>query len=228
MIAPSPIYEDGNPWLMFCGVDEAGRGPVIGPLVVACVYVEDDSSLVEIGVKDSKKLSPKVRERMYQQIIDSAADYSIVIKDASSIDALMSRMSLNDIEMEMFAEACSKRRTDAVYADCPDVDENRFSVTLSSRVQGPNIVGKHKADDTYPVVSAASILAKVTRDRMVEEIAETLGKDIGSGYPSDEKTMEFIRTWFYEKHELPPHVRRSWEPIKKLLMLSKNTRITDW
>ena len=64
---------------MFCGVDEAGRGPVIGPLVVACVYVEDDSSLVEIGVKDSKKLSPKVRERMYQQIIDSVADYSIVI-----------------------------------------------------------------------------------------------------------------------------------------------------
>ena len=213
---------------MICGVDEAGRGPLLGPLVVACVYIKDDAPLREIGVKDSKQLSPKTRESMYQQIIDAADDFSIVIADAERIDMLMARQTLNDIELDMFAEACSKTNTDAIYADCPDVDVHRFSVALSSKVKGPNVIAEHKADDTYPVVSAASILAKVTRDRMVERIAKELVCDVGSGYPSDEKTMDFVKNWLYKNHELPPHVRTSWEPVKKLLMLSKNTRITDW
>lgn len=148
---------------MICGVDEAGRGPVMGPLVVGCVYVEDDTVLRKIGVRDSKKLSPKVRERMYDEILSSVNDYSIVILEAKEIDERMKMKNLNEIEMDMFVEATTKIPTDAIYADCPDVDENRFTVELSSRTGNTGAVGRNKADDIYPVVSAASIIAKVTR-----------------------------------------------------------------
>lgn len=213
---------------MFCGVDEAGRGSVMGPLTVGCVYVEDDSILREIGVKDSKKLSPKVRERMYDQIIASADDYSIVIATAEDIDTRREKISLNDIELDMFREAASKIPVIEVYADCPDVNEMAFSSALSVRMNNTKIIGKHKADDTYPVVSAASIIAKVTRDRMIDDICEEFGVNIGSGYPSDEVTMDFIESWIAKNGRAPKYVRNSWEPVRKLLTRNKNTRITDW
>ncbi len=213
---------------MFCGVDEAGRGPVMGPLVVCALFITDDTCLKEIGVKDSKKLTPKARERMYDEIMEAAGDVSLVIASASDIDERMAVMSLNEIELRMFADAVRKRSVTAVYADCPDVNEMRFSSELSSLTGGNTVIGKHKADDTYPVVSAASIIAKVTRDRMIHEISEKFGTDIGSGYPSDRKTMDFITQWIRKNGSAPPDTRNSWEPVKKLLMASKNTRITDW
>lgn len=213
---------------MFCGVDEAGRGSVLGPLVVGAVYTDDDKVLKEIGVKDSKKLTPKTREKMYDEIISSVPDYSLVIYPADKIDELMGKISLNDIELGMFVEACSKVPVIRVYADCPDVNEERFSNQMSVRMKGTQIVGRHKADDTYPVVSAASILAKVTRDRMVEDISNEFGIDIGSGYPSDKYTMDFIAKWIKENGKAPKYVRTSWEPVRKLLTVSANTKITDW
>lgn len=213
---------------MFCGVDEAGRGSVMGPLVVGAVYVEDDSILKEIGVRDSKKLTPKSRERMFYRIMSEASDYSIVIASAADIDDRRTRMSLNDVELEMFREAVSKIPVTRVYADCPDVNEMSFSSSLSVRLNNVTVIGRHKADDTYPVVSAASIVAKVTRDRMVEEISKEFGKDIGSGYPSDQQTMDFIKEWIKENGVSPKHTRNSWEPVRKLLSVSANTKITDW
>ena len=213
---------------MFCGVDEAGRGSVMGPLVVGAVYVEDDSVLKDIGVKDSKKLTPKSRERMYDQIISQASDYTVVIASAADIDDRRTRMSLNDVELDMFREAVSKIPVTRVYADCPDVNEMSFSNALSIRLNNVTVIGRHTADDTYPVVSAASIIAKVTRDRMVEDISKEFGVDIGSGYPSDEKTMGFIKEWINKNGVSPKHTRNSWEPVRKLLSVSANTKITDW
>ncbi len=213
---------------MFCGVDEAGRGSVMGPLVVGAVYVEDDSVLKEIGVRDSKKLTPKSRERMYDQIVTEAADYAIVIASAADIDDRRTRMSLNEVELEMFREAVSKIPVTRVYADCPDVNEMSFSSALSIRLNNITVIGRHKADDTYPVVSAASIVAKVTRDRMIEDISREFGTDIGSGYPSDQQTMDFIRGWIKKNGVSPKHTRNSWEPVRKLLSVSANTKITDW
>ena len=213
---------------MFCGVDEAGRGSVMGPLVVGAVYVEDDSVLKEIGVRDSKKLTPKSRERMYDQIVTEAADYAIVIASAADIDDRRTRMSLNEVELEMFREAVSKIPVTRVYADCPDVNEMSFPSALSIRLNNITVIGRHKADDTYPVVSAASIVAKVTRDRMIEDISREFGVDIGSGYPSDQQTMDFIKGWIKKNGVSPKHTRNSWEPVRKLLSVSANTRITDW
>ena len=143
---------------MFCGVDEAGRGSVMGPLVVGAVYVEDDDFLKDIGVRDSKKLTPKSRERMYDRIIAESCDYSVVMASAVDIDDRRARMSLNEVELEMFREAVSKIPVTRVYADCPDVNEMSFSSSLSVRLNNTTVIGRHKADDTYPVVSAASIV----------------------------------------------------------------------
>ena len=213
---------------MFCGIDEAGRGPVMGPLVVASVCVEDDAWLIDLGVRDSKKLTPKARERMYSEIV-AIAEYSVEIITAEDIDLRRAKESLNEIEADMFVRsAAGMKNLKRIYADCPDVNESAFSKELSVKLGGRTVIAEHKADDRYPVVSAASIIAKVTRDRMINEISKEFGRDIGSGYPSDPTTMEFIERWIKENGCAPPHTRCSWEPVRKLLSLSSNTRITDW
>lgn len=212
---------------MLCGVDEAGRGSVLGPLVVGAVYAESDAPLIKIGVKDSKKLSPNVREHMFD-LITASCEVSVVIISAAEIDNRRKAMSLNDIELEMFVKACSKLPVSAVYADCPDVDEVGFSKDMSAKMKGPEIIARHKADDIFPIVSAASIIAKVTRDRMIGDIKKELWTDVGSGYPSDRVTMEFIEKWIKEKGSPPPYTRCSWEPVKQMITVSKNTKISDW
>ena len=213
---------------MFCGVDEAGRGPVMGPLVVGAVYVDDDVALRELGVKDSKKLSPKRREELYDRIIDAAEGYSIITLSAEEIDARRARMSLNLVEMEMFAEAVSRMPVTRVYVDCPDPNEEKFGNMLSVRIDNTPVTARHKADDTYPVVSAASILAKVTRDRLIAEISEEFGENIGSGYPSDPVTIAFIEKWLKEKGCTPRHTRNSWDTVKNLKSRLLVRKITDW
>jgi len=214
---------------MFCGVDEAGRGSVMGPLVVGVVYVEDDGLLKEIGVKDSKKLTPKSRERMYDEITSQVEHWCTVIVSAEGIDEQRKTISLNEIELNMFAEGTSRWKTDAVYADCPDINEESFTNRLRNLLGNDvEIIAKHKADDTYPVVSAASIVAKVTRDRMIEDISREFGTDIGSGYPSDHYTMDFIKDWVDRTGKAPKHVRTSWEPVRDMLSMRKNTRLDDW
>ena len=213
---------------MFCGVDEAGRGPVMGPLVVGAVYVDDDTPLRELGVKDSKKLSPKRREELYDRIIDAAEGYSIITLSAEEIDAKRARMSLNMVEMEMFSEAVSRMPVTRVYVDCPDPNEEKFGNMLSVRIDNTPVTARHKADDTYPVVSAASILAKVTRDRLIAEISEEFGENIGSGYPSDPVTIAFIEKWLKEKGCTPRHTRNSWDTVKNLKSRLLVRKITDW
>jgi ribonuclease HII len=212
---------------MKCGVDEAGRGSVLGPLVVAAVRAGSDDELIKIGVKDSKKLTPNTRERMYGLIMN-ACEVSVVLASAAEIDDRRKAMSLNEIELEMFVEACSAVPSQTVYADCPDVNEAGFSKEMSIRMKGTEIIARHKADDLYPVVSAASVIAKVTRDRMIADIQTEFGTDIGSGYPSDRYTMDFIEKWIKENGRPPPHTRCSWEPVRQLMTLSRNTKISDW
>jgi ribonuclease HII len=213
---------------MICGIDEAGRGSVMGPLVVGSVCIGSDSPLRDIGVKDSKKLSPAVRERMFDLITDACDSTCTVVASAADIDERRKRQSLNIIELDMFLESVSGMKADVVYADCPDVNESDFSAIMTVRLNGVKVVAEHKADDTYPVVSAASIIAKVTRDRMMESISKEFGVDVGSGYPSDHFTMDFIEKWIKDNGSPPKHTRCSWEPVRHLMSASKNTRLSDW
>lgn len=212
---------------MHCGVDEAGRGSVMGPLVVGAVWVEDDGVLSRIGVRDSKRLTPKVRERMYDEIVRDADGWTVVVASAAEIDERRRAMSLNDVELGMFADAVGSLPCETAYADCPDVNDTRFAARLESMCPGTAIIAKHKADDLYPVVSAASIVAKVTRDRMIEDLRREVG-DFGSGYPSDRVTMDFIAGWMRDNGCPPPHARRSWEPVRQMMSVRAVRRLDDW
>ncbi|MBO5669823.1 MAG: ribonuclease HII, partial [Candidatus Methanomethylophilaceae archaeon] len=201
---------------------------VMGPLVVGAVYVEDDTELMELGVRDSKKLTPKRREAMFDRILDIADAYSVVTISADDIDLRRERESLNEIELAMFVDATNRYPVLRVYADCPDVNEMSFQSALTARLGGTEVIARHKADDTYPVVSAASIIAKVTRDRLIEDISKEFGESIGSGYPSDKVTTGFIEKWIKENGRSPPYTRNSWETVRAIKSRLSVRKLTDW
>jgi ribonuclease HII len=210
------------------GVDEAGRGPVIGPLVVAGVAIESDVPLRQLNVRDSKKLSPERREALAPQI-EKLVKCAFVVIPAERIDEMRAEMSLNDFEAKLFAEVIEKLRPETAYVDAADVDEIEFKRSvlreLSFEVE---IVSQHNADELFPVVSAASILAKVYRDREMRAIEKEIGSPVGSGYASDADTIAFLERWIREKGSLPPHTRASWDTARRLLAESKNRKLDDY
>ena len=213
---------------MICGVDEAGRGPVIGPLVVAGVKLKDDSKLIENRVKDSKKITPKRRRFLSKVIVELASEYEILVIPAKDIDDLRRVMTLNEIEVNAFTKVIKK---EICYVDSADVNEDRFGDDILSGLSfKPIIISKHKADDKYPIVSAASILAKTRRDQEVQNIAKELGNKLniplGSGYPADPITQNFLKTWLDKFGKLPPYTRHSWKTAKNILN-EKNIRKLD-
>jgi ribonuclease HII len=214
---------------MLCGVDEAGRGPVIGPMVVAAVMVEDDGPLREMKVRDSKKLTVKKREELAPQI-RKVARYKLTVVEAEDIDSRRDDMSLNAFEAELFAGLIERLRPDEVFIDACDTNERRFGRTVQSHLsyRPARMVCEHEADDRYPVVSAASVLAKVRRDAIIAKIEKEFGEPIGSGYCHDPVTNAFLEKWIRENHELPPHTRRSWAPARLLLSLAKTSKLTEW
>ena len=215
---------------MICGVDEAGRGPVIGPLVIAGVSFQDEGIINNLGVKDSKKLSMKRREMFAKQIKNIAADYEVLIIQANDIDDMRKVMTLNEIEVNGFRRVIKKLKPDLCYVDAADVNDKRFGDDIKKQLPKKiEIISKHKADDTYPVVSAASIIAKTVRDAEIQKISEKLEKKInmplGSGYPADQITKTFLEAWVKKYNSLPPHTRHSWNTSKKLIANSKIKRL---
>jgi len=207
---------------MICGIDEAGRGPVIGPMVIAAVWAEeeDEKNLIAAGVRDSKKLSPGKREEIAAFIRKSFHCETTVI-EAQDIDTLRKTMTINQLEAYAFARIASIRRADTYYIDAASANEKAFREEVRKHMEHEcTIICKHGADNTYAIVSAASIIAKVERDRCVAEIARTLerklGIPLGSGYPSDEKTIQFIKEWMKRFGNLPPYIRKSWKTVKNI------------
>ncbi|MEM2105757.1 MAG: ribonuclease HII [Candidatus Bathyarchaeia archaeon] len=207
--------------MLIAGVDDAGRGSVIGPLVIAGVLFkeEDIPKLVELKVRDSKLLSPQRRESLAVEIKRIAEKYGIVKLSPVEIDRVVMSgrklHKLNRLEAQAMAKVIEMLKPDIAYVDASDVLEERFKQhileALSIKVQ---IVSEHKADRKYPVVSAASIIAKVERDSEIAEIAKKYG-DVGCGYPSDPKTIRFLRKCLEELREYPEFVRKSWKPAKR-------------
>ena len=207
--------------MLIAGVDEAGRGSVIGPLVIAAVLVkqEDMPVLRDLGVKDSKLLTPHKRETLAAEIRKVSQDYHVIRLSPKQIDAVVlggrKLHRLNYLEAQAMASALDVLRPDKAYVDASDVLEKRFKRDIIECMSfKTNIVSEHKADRNYPVVSAASIIAKVERDNEIAKLAAEHG-DIGSGYPSDEKTIEFLELCT-ELGDYPEYVRKSWKPAKKV------------
>jgi ribonuclease HII len=208
--------------VLVAGVDEAGRGCVIGPLVIAGVLIKDENLdvLRQLGVKDSKLLSPKKREALAIDIAGLAENHYFVKLLPNEIDlAVECRRKLhklNRLEAQTMSQVINVLKPDEAYVDAADVVEERFKHHIQEGLTVKvRITSRHKADKIYPVVSAASIIAKVERDKEIVALKGVYG-DFGSGYLTDKKTMLFLRQWLQKHADYPSCVRQSWKPAKQV------------
>jgi ribonuclease HII len=207
--------------MLVAGVDDAGRGSVIGPLVIAGVLMREEElpKLVELKVRDSKLLSAYRREVLAVEIKRIAQKFSVIKILPKEIDMVVEKgrrlHRLNRLEAQKMAEIIEMLKPDIAYVDASDVLEERFKQHILECLSfKPKIVSEHKADRKYPIVSAASIIAKVERDKAIAELAGKYG-DLGCGYPTDPKTLDFLRRWLERFGDYPDFVRKSWKPAKK-------------
>ena len=203
------------------GIDEAGKGPVIGPLVI-CGYSLDEKKehkLRGLNVKDSKMLAPARRAFLEKKLKKIANDFLIVKIPAQKIDALRTITNLNKIEIKHMQHIIDAMGNDKVIIDAIEADISKFARKITSKLKNKNIniIAENYADKNYPVVSAASILAKVERDRAIEKLHKIYGF-FGTGYPSDERTINFLKAYLEKNNRFPACVRKSWitaQVIKK-------------
>lgn len=215
------------------GVDEAGRGPVIGSMFVGGFLVDKDKldEVENVGVKDSKKLSNKLRDSI-DEVLEDYGDTFLKEVEAEEIDELREIMSLNEIELHAFVDIIERAEPDEVFVDLPEPDGDRFirkmKRELPERFQDVKFVAEHEADDTYPVVSAASIVAKSARERHTQELKEKYGYDFKSGYPHDKPTINFLEKFVEEKGELPKETRKSWSTAERVLKEADQKGLGDF
>lgn len=199
------------------GIDEAGRGSVLGPLVVAGVSIPEDKRIVleRMGVKDSKRLTPS-RRNILSRKLKKMFTYETVILSAQDIDRKRAEgINLNEIERMAMEEILLKINPQKAILDAVDIKAERFQEKIAKST-GIDVVAEHKADDNYIEVGAASIIAKQTRDEIIAEINKDYRKmgGIGSGYPSDPTTKKFLTNFTYD--DMPVFVRKSWATVKKM------------
>jgi len=207
--------------MLIAGVDDAGRGSVIGPLTIAGVSVRQEQlpMLVQLGARDSKLLSSHRREVLAVEIKRLSYNYDVEKLTPKQIDDIVFNgkrlFRLNRLEAQTMAKVINTLRPDMAYVDASDVNEQRFKEhILEGLTREISIISEHKADRNYPIVGAASILAKVERDKEIEKLKDIYG-DFGSGYPSDPRTMRFLEECAQKWTEYPEFVRKSWKPAKK-------------
>ena len=216
---------------LILGIDEAGRGPVIGPLVIAGVSIDekDLNKLNELGVKDSKLLSPTQREDMFNKIINTAKNHKIIIIPPKEIDsALRSKsLNLNWLEAIKSAEIINFLKPEKAIIDCPSNNITAYKNFLKKYLKDKKIelALEHKADLKYIIVSAASIIAKVTRDKEIKKIQKKIKEPIGSGYPSDPITINFLK----KNHNSYPEIfRKEWASWKNINKKKKQKSLNDF
>jgi len=202
------------------GVDEAGRGSIVGPLIVAGISVRESkiALLHNMGVKDSKALNPKVRAKLFGEIMNVIDSVCIHKVDPVEVDGSVSFNGLNRLEAKVMASVINSIGADEVYVDCCDVNPQRYREYMECHLtcKPKKLYSLHHADVINMVVSAASIIAKITRDKEIQHICSTYGS-IGSGYPSDQRTMRFIRDWVAKNGSAPEFTRKSWKPLRMML-----------
>ena len=219
------------------GIDDAGRGPIIGPMVLAgCLAQEElESEFKEAGVKDSKMLTQKRREQLAELIREKAVDYKLVKIDPEEIDSsLNGGVNLNKLEAIKMAEVINALNKGdmpiKVFIDCPSTNPHEWTSYLKQHIkklENLEIISEHKADQNYPVVSAASILAKTLREEEVAKLKKKLGVDFGSGYPADPTTCKFLQD-YSKKHEHDGIFRKTWQTWKNLCSNKKQKKLGEF
>lgn len=216
------------------GIDEAGRGSVIGPLVICGLLIDekDEKKLRKIKVKDSKQLTPKKRKELAPKI-EKIATHTVILRvPACKIDANRRRgVNLNQIEAIKMAEIINLLEPDRAILDSPGYNTNKFRDYLWSKLDNKNIelICENYADQNYPVVSAASIIAKEDRDTNIEELKKKVGHDFGVGYTHDARTIEFLNKLAEQDGgRLPLFVRHTWDTAERIMIEHKQLKILNF
>ncbi len=215
---------------LVAGIDEAGRGPVIGPLVICCFVCEEEKLplLKKLGVRDSKLLSPSRRRELFKELKQVGKP---IIKEitANQIDKWMdSGKNLNLLELTVMGALIEDCGAGKVFVDAIEANEAKVKEKLKALFSRKvKLTAKNKADVKYPVVGAASICAKVTRDKRVAAYRQKFG-DLGSGYPADPRTQAFLRKWAKTKKPFPIIVRKNWATAKNLVGEAQQMKLGDW
>ncbi|MBN2094553.1 MAG: ribonuclease HII [Candidatus Aenigmarchaeota archaeon] len=206
------------------GIDEAGKGPVIGPLIICgCLVKEEDEEKLKIlGVKDSKELTPRQREKLSEEIKQVCEDFFIAEITTQQLNSEMGILNLNQIELARVAKIVNNflEKKPRVVIDSFEANTEKFAQKLRFLLKDKEtkIVSENRADKNHPVVGAASILAKVTRDSKIKDLHKTYG-DFGSGYPADPRTVNFLGK--LEESRFPEIVRLKWSTAERILEARK-------
>ncbi|MBS3133207.1 ribonuclease HII [Candidatus Woesearchaeota archaeon] len=216
--------------MLVCGIDEAGRGPLIGPMVMAGVIVDEEGaeSLKSLGVKDSKLLSHRKRVALYKRIVSVSKKYKIILLEPKEIDDALESddLNLNWLEAHTSAKIINELKPDKVIIDSPSNNVVKYKRYLMKLLNNKKVdaVVEHKADVNHVECSAASILAKVIRESEIEKLKKRVG-DFGSGYLTDPKTLKFLEE-NAEKH--PDVFRKTWAPYRKRLHMRNQRSMNDF
>jgi ribonuclease HII len=214
---------------MMLGIDEAGKGPTLGPIVMAgCLTTpEIDAELQALGVRDSKLITPKRREQMFEMVKEKVLAWHIAVVQPEEIDAALNSetLNLNKLEgvtsLKIIAEIYKKseHKKFTVMMDSPSNNPKGYLDYLHTMFSNKDITLKAetKADMNHISVGAASILAKVTRDRLIAELETTIGQKIGSGYPADPYTKKFLEGNWDKDYNIKGGLwRKTWATWKNM------------
>ncbi len=228
--------------MSFAGVEEAGRGPVLGPMVMAILWTQRNEVLRAAGARDSKLLSPQQRERIYRELrqlrTEGHVGFSSVTLQPAEIDAavLGANDNLNRLEVRttarLIARALKRERLACIILDSPQKSTEKYAALVAAElerrgVKVPRLVAENKADVNHPVVGAASIIAKVERDRAMKRLQRQLGVPLGSGYPADPVTQQFLRK-YYADPAFAAVIRKSWAPYRALVEGSAQRTLSEF
>jgi len=222
---------------LILGIDDAGRGPVIGPMILAGCLIDEKTrkEFKKIGIVDSKKLTAK-RRRYFEKIIkEKAINYSVVLATPEEITSKNKvGTKLNEVEALLCAKIINKLNTGKekikIFVDCPSVSISKWDDYLRTHIKNLSnleVSCEHKADQNHVSASAASILAKCKREREMSKLKEKYGEEIGSGYTSDPSTQKFLKKYAkkYEKEGIFRKTWITWKVARENIIKEENKKI---
>jgi len=216
---------------LILGIEEAGRGPVLGPLIISGVLIKESNidKLIEIGIKDSKLLTPERRRELFPQIQKLSEQIVVKVVEPLEIDnRFTDLLNLNTLEGVKMIEIINELKPEKAIVDCPSTNIPHFTEFMKSKINhNPELIVEHKADINYPIVSAASIISKVIRDEKMKELETQTGLVLGSGYPADPNTQAFLKKYAPHLQKLP-FVRNTWATIKNIIEGAEQKSVTDF
>ena len=220
---------------LILGLDEAGKGPVIGPMILAGCLIEKETEkeFRKLGVKDSKKVTPKRRGILDKEIKKLSKKFSLAVCYPKEIDETNSKgIKLTELEANHVAKIINKLNPGngirvKVISDCPSVGIAKWKELLKTKIKNQSnldLVIEHKADKNHLAVSAASVLAKTRRELEMDKIKKEYGNGVGSGYCADPLTCKFLEK-YVEKHKNKGIFRRSWITWKNASLKLKQQKL---